>query len=59
MSIFTQIGNRLLGVVILFIGGLVAWSIVIIILIPLMFIVIPLVWIAVMVATLARGVKFN
>lgn len=59
MSIFTQIGNRLLGVLILFIGGLVAWSIVIIILIPLMFIVIPLVWIAVMVATLARGVKFN
>lgn len=59
MNILTQIGNRLLGVVILFIGGLVAWSIVIIILIPLMFIVIPLVWIAVMVATLARGVKFN
>lgn len=52
MNILKEIGTRLISVFILFIGGLVAWFIVIVVLIPLMFVVIPLIWIAGMIRVL-------
>jgi len=57
MKILSEIWNRFVIAFLIFVGGLVVWSIVNIVYVALMFTVVPLLWAAAVVVVLVRGYK--